>query len=65
MRSLIEELPESSRNAMRKCVVQLQRTDESGTVHQSVNEILVYNLQIIVTEYACILVFMPLNMMIF
>ncbi|KAL3998268.1 Sec8 exocyst complex component specific domain family protein [Acanthocheilonema viteae] len=35
MRSLIEKLPESSRNAMRQCVVQLQRTDESGTVHQS------------------------------
>uniref|UniRef100_A0A0R3S1I3 Exocyst complex component Sec8 n=1 Tax=Elaeophora elaphi TaxID=1147741 RepID=A0A0R3S1I3_9BILA len=35
MRSLIEKLPESSRSAMRKCVVQLQRTDESGTVHQS------------------------------
>uniref|UniRef100_A0A8R1U1L6 Exocyst complex component Sec8 n=2 Tax=Onchocerca TaxID=6281 RepID=A0A8R1U1L6_ONCVO len=35
MRSLIGKLPESSRNAMRKCVVQLQRTDENGTVHQS------------------------------
>ncbi|CAG9539194.1 unnamed protein product [Cercopithifilaria johnstoni] len=32
MRSLIEKLPESSRNAMRKCAVQLQKTDESGVV---------------------------------
>lgn len=38
---LIEQLPESSRNVMRKCVVQLQRTDESGIVHQSVSDILV------------------------
>ncbi|VDM07837.1 unnamed protein product [Wuchereria bancrofti] len=35
MRSLIEKLQESSRKAMRKCVVQLQRVDENGIVHQS------------------------------
>ncbi|KAM3721221.1 Exocyst complex component [Dirofilaria immitis] len=35
MRSLMEKLSESSHNAMRKCVVQLQRTDENGIVHQS------------------------------
>lgn len=43
MRSLIEKLPESSRNAMHKCVVQLQRTDENGTVHQSVSNVAAYN----------------------
>uniref|UniRef100_A0A915Q215 Exocyst complex component Sec8 n=1 Tax=Setaria digitata TaxID=48799 RepID=A0A915Q215_9BILA len=35
MRSLIDRLPESSCNAMRKCVVQLHRADENGIVHQS------------------------------
>lgn len=39
MRTLIEKLPESSRDAMRKCVVQLQRTDENGIVHQSVSNV--------------------------
>ncbi|VDN03243.1 unnamed protein product [Thelazia callipaeda] len=35
MRSLIEMLPESSRNAMRRCVVHLQRTDGDSIVNMS------------------------------